>query len=483
MIVAFVTSITLLPALLALLRPGGERAAVGYSAAAPIDRFLARRRLGVLAVAAAIAVGSLLLLPKLRFDFNPLNLRSVQAESVATLLDLMQSPDTTPNTIEILAPTLGDAETLAKHLSSLPDVNRALTLASFIPAQQDAKLALLGDAAMLLDAALNPLDVKPPPTDEETVRAMVRTAQALTQAAGSAPGGAAATDATRLAKALTILAKADPAVRERAREAIVPGLVVTLAQLRDALQAETVTLASLPADLKRDWMAPDGRARVEVFPRAMPTTTPRCSASRPPCARSPRCHRHDGGYPGIEPHHRQGVPASGPVGAPFDNDPAGIGIAPGRRRTTYTGTADARRPRHAGYVCRDRLAPQFREHHRAAAVVRHRRRVQHLFRDGMAVRCCEPAAVESYRAVLFSALTTGTAFGSLWYSHHPGTASMGKLLALSLAYTLVASLLFLPRCCTRYADAGDRPTHRSVVAVRRACRMCDDVRNPRQREQ
>ena len=44
MIVAFVTSITLLPALLALLRPGGERAAVGYAAAAPIDRFLARHR-------------------------------------------------------------------------------------------------------------------------------------------------------------------------------------------------------------------------------------------------------------------------------------------------------------------------------------------------------------------------------------------------------------------------------------------------------
>jgi predicted RND superfamily exporter protein len=48
------------------------------------------------------------------------------------------------------------------------------------------------------------------------------------------------------------------------------------------------------------------------------------------------------------------------------------------------------------------------------------------------------------RAVIFSALTTGTAFGSLWLSHHPGTASMGKLLALSLACTLVAALLFLP---------------------------------------
>jgi hypothetical protein len=48
------------------------------------------------------------------------------------------------------------------------------------------------------------------------------------------------------------------------------------------------------------------------------------------------------------------------------------------------------------------------------------------------------------RAVIFSALTTGTAFGSLWLSRHPGTASMGELLALSLACTLVAALLFLP---------------------------------------
>jgi len=48
------------------------------------------------------------------------------------------------------------------------------------------------------------------------------------------------------------------------------------------------------------------------------------------------------------------------------------------------------------------------------------------------------------RAVIFSALTTGTAFGSLWLSHHPGTSSMGKLLALSLACTLVSALLFLP---------------------------------------
>jgi hypothetical protein len=191
MVVAFVTSITLLPALLAVLRPGGEPGAVGYAAFAPLDRFLTRRRIGILVAATLVAVGSLLLLPKLRFDFNPLNLRSAQAESVATLLDLMKSPDTTPNTIQVLAPTLGDAVALKKQLSELPEVNRALSLASFIPEHQEAKLALLADAAMLLDPALNPLDVKAPPTDEETVRAMLRTAQALEQAAGPTPADAA----------------------------------------------------------------------------------------------------------------------------------------------------------------------------------------------------------------------------------------------------------------------------------------------------
>jgi hypothetical protein len=48
------------------------------------------------------------------------------------------------------------------------------------------------------------------------------------------------------------------------------------------------------------------------------------------------------------------------------------------------------------------------------------------------------------RAILFSALTTATAFGALALSRHPGTASMGKLLLLSLGCTLVATLLFVP---------------------------------------
>ena len=57
------------------------------------------------------------------------------------------------------------------------------------------------------------------------------------------------------------------------------------------------------------------------------------------------------------------------------------------------------------------------------------------------------------RAILFSALTTATAFGSLALSGHPGTASMGVLLLLSLACTLVVTLVFVPSLLARYPSS------------------------------
>jgi hypothetical protein len=48
------------------------------------------------------------------------------------------------------------------------------------------------------------------------------------------------------------------------------------------------------------------------------------------------------------------------------------------------------------------------------------------------------------RAVIFSALTTASGFGTLWLSKHPGTASMGELLMISLGWTLVTTLFVSP---------------------------------------
>src|SRR6185312_10000203 len=131
MVVAFVIAITLLPALLMLLRPAGEADDVGFAALAPLDAYMTRNRRTVLRIAAGAGLIALLLTAFLHFDSNPLDLRSPKVESVSTLFDLMGNPQTSPNTINATASSLGEADQLAKNLSALPQVAQALTLSSF----------------------------------------------------------------------------------------------------------------------------------------------------------------------------------------------------------------------------------------------------------------------------------------------------------------------------------------------------------------
>ena len=53
-------------------------------------------------------------------------------------------------------------------------------------------------------------------------------------------------------------------------------------------------------------------------------------------------------------------------------------------------------------------------------------------------------ATSTPSAVLFSGLTTVVAFGSLALSSHRGTASMGELLALSIAIVLTTTIVTTP---------------------------------------
>jgi len=445
MIVAFIVTITLLPALLVLLRPAGERAAVAYSAFAPFDRFLARHRRLVLAAAAIVAVASVALLPRLQFDFNPLHLRSTEVESVATLLDLMQDPNTTPNTIDVLAPSAAEATVLAGRLAQLPEVDHTITLESFVPEHQEEKLALIEDAAMLLDPVVNPGPVKAPPDDRDTVSAISRAVQSLEQTATAHPGSAIAGAATRLMPVLRTLAQGEPARRERARAMLIPGLVTTLGQLRAALRARPVTLATLPHDLERDWTTADGRARIEIFPKG--DSNDNATLQRFVVAVQLLAPEATGAPVSI--HGSRGTILGAFVQAGwwallsivlllvFALRRAAdvlVTLVPLLLSALLT----------LGICAATGLALNF------ANIIA----LPLLFGIGvafniyyvMAWRAGRRDLLQSSltRAVIFSALTTGTAFGSLWLSHHPGTSSMGKLLALSLVCTLISALLVLP---------------------------------------
>lgn len=443
MVVALALAVTLLPALLVLLRVPAPPGEVGWRGAAPIDRWLERRRRAVLwAFGASVAV-SVALLPWVRFDFNPLHLRDAASEPVATLADLTRDPDRTPNTIDVLAPSLGAADAAAARLGRLPEVRRAVTLSALVPDDQPEKLAVLGAAAAALADTLDPFEVAAAPSDGERVAALRAAAAALGAAARVRPEGAAA--AARLARAFGALADADAGARAAAERMLTEPLGVTLAAVRASLAAGSVSIATLPPELSALWVAADGRARVSLVPAGDGAD----NAVLERFARSVLT---------VAPH-ATGAPvtiqaAAGSIARAFVV--AGLlalaaisvllfAVLRSAREVAFTLAPVAL----AGFLTLSTCVVIGQPINFANIIA-----FPLLFGVGVAFHIYFVMAWRGgardllqtplARAVFFSALATGTAFGSVWLSAHPGTASMGKILMLSLAWTLVCALVFEP---------------------------------------
>jgi len=443
MFIALALNLTLLPALIRLTRPSGAPERGTDPRLSMIDDFVLSRRRLVVGTGVAAAVVSAALLPLLHFDFNPVHLRSPKVESVATLFDLMKNPDQTPNTLEVVRPNLAAADQLAAKIRPLPEVSGVRTLSSFAPDGQAEKMAIIADAANLLDLTLNPLVVAPPPSDAEMVEALNQTAAALRGAAsGNTP---AAADARRLAVDLDWLAKAGPAARATAAQALMPGLSTLLDQARASLQPEPVSLSTLPPDLTRDWVTPDGRARVSVTPKgdsnhnAVLTRFIAAVAKVAPDVTGTPVGIHEGGRTVAGAFTEAGVLSFIAITLLLlivlrrVRDVA-ITMAP----IVLTGLLTMGscvvigQPLNFANIIALPLLFGIGVAFHIYFVMSWRSGGSHLLTSSLA------------RAVFFSALTTATGFGSLWASSHPGTASMGKLLMISLVWTLVSALLFQP---------------------------------------
>jgi uncharacterized protein len=444
MLVAFITSITLLPALLNTFKPPSEPHALGYKFLAPVDEFLERHRTPILIVTALLILGASPLLYWLKFDFNPMNLRNRNVESVATYLQLQGEPDNAANDIVALEPSLAVADEVAVKLRALPQVARVTTLSTFIPDHQEQKLPLIQNTAETLGPALTPDKISPPPTDAEDIAVINSTVKALNKFADQAPGPGADA-AKRLAAAMDTLAKGDQAARQRADVAFVQPLEIALNNLRDLLKAQRVTRENLPPELVNQWITKDGKARIEIAPSGNENdnTTLRAFARD---------------VQKVEPNATEG--------------PVSILEA---RRTIITAFLEAgawallsiavllwitlRRlgdvlltliPLLVAGVVTLEICVAIDMPLNFANIIA----LPLLLGVGvafkiyyiMAWREGQTRLLQSVltRAVTFSACATATAFGSLYFSSDPGTSSMGKLLAISLLTTMTAAAFFQP---------------------------------------
>ena len=240
MLVAYGTSITLLPALITVFNPAGEPEAVGYQALAPVDNFLQTYRVPVIVTTLAVAVLGAPLLYFLTFDFDPIHLRSTETESISTLLELGNDPRVGINSVNVVTASLDDAAAAADQLRKLPQVLQATTLLSFVPQDQDKKLAAIQDLGRRLGQVLQQPASGKPPSDAENIAALKGLADQLNKIAGNAAGPGAAA-AKRLAADAVKLAQADEPTRARAQTAFVVPLETALAQLRGFMGAQRVT--------------------------------------------------------------------------------------------------------------------------------------------------------------------------------------------------------------------------------------------------
>jgi len=444
MLIAFATSITLLPALLSLLKPPSEPVPLGYAVLAPVDTFLERHRLPILIITLLVVAAGLPLLYWLRFDFNPINLRSPKAESVATYLELKSDPDSGANDIQVLEPSLAAADQMAAKLRVLPEVARVLTLSSFIPDHQQDKLPLIQNAAKTLNPALYPIAASPPPNDAQNVSMMNSTIDVLNRLAGSG-NGTGAVAARRLTAAMTALAKADPAARQRAEVVFVQPLRTALDDLRSLFKAREITRGNLPGDLTSQWVTADGRARIDVAPKgdANDNATLRQFAR---AVQSVAPEATEGPISILE-ARRAVVTAFIEAGACAL---LSIGILLWITLRRLGDVLLTLVPLLLACVVTLEICVLVDMPLNFANIIA----LPLLLGVGvafkiyyiMAWREGQTNLLQSVltRAVTFSACTTATAFGSLWFSSHPGTSSMGKLLAISLLTTMAAAALFQP---------------------------------------
>jgi hypothetical protein len=359
-----------------------------------------------------------------------------------TITDLMKDPQTTPYTAQILAPSLDAAKALAAKLEELPEVSMTITAASFVPEHQTEKLAILADLGLLLGPSLTPAATLPPPSNAETMAALAACAKALAVFAAAHPDDK---PTAQLAAALDAAGARGPAIIPALNQAMLNGLMRRIELLGQLIQAQEVTFADLPADLKGSWIAPDGAARIEVFPKGD--------------ARDPAVlNRFVRALHSVAPQ-ATGTPVTileaGHLISSAFVEAGIIAVAV----ITLLLFAVLRRPRDVALVIAPLLLAALLT---LAITVIAGIRLNYAniialplllgigvafdiyfvmnWRAGLADHLQSSTA----RAVVFSALTTMCAFGSLALSPDPGEADMGLLLTISLGCTVFCTLFVVP---------------------------------------
>ena len=453
MAVAWTASLVLLPALLDLMPLRTEDGAPSAIISNP--NWTERHASSILGITVIAAVCLVPFLPRVTFDFNPLNLKDPNSESVATFLDLERNPDTATNIINVLAEDLDEADRLAEQMRGIDGIGNVITLSSFVPKDQATKLDLIDGLAFFIGSLEPPADISI--SDDERRAAFDRLIAALDVADPKDGSGAA-----RLRESLTSFASAggpDNAALLDLEQRLTRYLPNLLARLDRALEAGEVRLESLPDSLRADWVNEAGEAKVMARPaigiqdnRSLQRFADAALDAMPRATGTPIVITEAGRV----------VVASFVEASAIAFTLITLVLIVVLRRaidvllvllplalailfTAGTSVFLGLELNFANVI----VLPLLLGLGVSGAIHVVMRRRTTSGQDA------STAPISTPRAVLFSALTTIASFGSLAISPHPGMASMGLLLTVAILWSLVCTLVILPALFTLIGSSRD----------------------------
>ncbi|WP_430232901.1 MMPL family transporter [Nitrosomonas communis] len=275
-VIALIVSLIMLPALLILfpLNPAKVQAEQNIFPQW-VYHFPIQHRIAIKWSALVLTLAGAMLLTQVRFDFNPLNLRDPESESLSTFRELLETKNSSPLTLTTLANSKQEVLNTVQKLEALDSVESVVTIFNFLPNNQEEKLTIMQDLSLILGLYITSF----PPLREDSLE---RNEQALRNFLASIDRSLAANtskpraenlhrlhgDLQRLMEVLGKLPLEERAARlTQLQWNLLGTLNESMNRLLMGLQADTVTLSKLPGDLAERWLNPEGIYRIQIFPK------------------------------------------------------------------------------------------------------------------------------------------------------------------------------------------------------------------------
>jgi len=469
MFIGLFSNLTILPAVLSLLPISASTKRPYYFTVADDSiffKFMAipyKHGRTVRIVSIALTLAAFWYIPRVKFDSNPINLRDPHAESIVAFKKLLKDPNTSPWSLESLANSKDGAIERSKRFQRLAMVKHAITLDSFIPKDQEDKLDIISDMAMIMEPVISaPMELSTKPDPREELKSLEDFASKLQDYRPQKNPPGKNSLYMRLQRQLQLflrqVSSLSPTEQEARikslRQAILGSFPGRVNDLRLALSAVPVDEKDLPSSIRSEWVGKSGTWRIDVVPQKNPANDQEIQRW------IQETRRVDPDITGYAVLIMEGGKAViGAFKEAFAASLAAIGLLllvlmPSRRDAVVVFCSLVL----AGLFTGGLMALSGTDLNFANIIalplilgigVDNGIHIVHRYRKALT----QPVSIletSTARAIFFSTLTTICSFGNLAVSPHVGMASMGKLLTMGISMALLTAILVIPAFLTAY---------------------------------